>query len=352
VDDTALGANTGASWANAYTSLQSALTAAASGDQIWVAQGTYRPATTANRAATFQLKSGVNVYGGFPEGGGAWEQRDGTAHATVLSGDLGTTGNNSDNAYHVVTAAGTSVLDGFQITDGNANGSAENSLGGGLFNPAGATLTVEDVRLAGNAAGSGGGIANLGTLTLRDAGVWDNSATAGGGIYTQGTASLNDVTLSGNTAEQGGGVLNVGIVTLRGCTVDNNQATKYGGGGLWNHFQMDVANCTISANSGITGGGGIYQQGSQPLELTNVTITGNRDSSAGGGIWTAAEEPVLHNTLVAGNFVGAGTTPGDVWGPFSSASSYNLIGAGDGGTGFTGPGNRIGTAAAPLDPLL
>ena len=44
------------SWADAC-SLQSALTGASSGDQIWAAAGTYKPTTdTADRDSTFQLK--------------------------------------------------------------------------------------------------------------------------------------------------------------------------------------------------------------------------------------------------------------------------------------------------------
>jgi hypothetical protein len=61
----ATGANDGSSWADAYTSLQSALAVAVSGDQIWVAAGRYTPTTGTDRNASFALKDGVAVYGGF-----------------------------------------------------------------------------------------------------------------------------------------------------------------------------------------------------------------------------------------------------------------------------------------------
>ena len=48
VNAAATGSNTGQNWSNAYTDLQSALSAAQSGDQIWVAQGMYVPTRRSN----------------------------------------------------------------------------------------------------------------------------------------------------------------------------------------------------------------------------------------------------------------------------------------------------------------
>src|SRR5262245_4911945 len=80
-------AQTGASWSDAKD-LQAALTAATSGDQIWVKAGTYKPTTGTNRSATFQLKNGVALYGGFAGTESSLIQRDPTLNVTILSGDL------------------------------------------------------------------------------------------------------------------------------------------------------------------------------------------------------------------------------------------------------------------------
>ena len=67
VDSNAAGSNDGSSWADAYNSLQGALDVADPCDQIWVAEGTYRPSKLTDpskpRSATFQLGNGVGLYG-------------------------------------------------------------------------------------------------------------------------------------------------------------------------------------------------------------------------------------------------------------------------------------------------
>jgi hypothetical protein len=126
-------ANFGASWDTAYPDLQMALAAAQSGDEIWVAAGTYKPTTGTDRTVSFVMVTGVGIYGGFAGTETARSQRDWSAHATILSGDIGTIGTATDNSYHVVVGANGAVLDGFTITGGCANGSGINENGGGML---------------------------------------------------------------------------------------------------------------------------------------------------------------------------------------------------------------------------
>ena len=121
------GTQDGQSWANA-SALQYSLKTARSGDQIWAAAGVYKPTADAtNRTATFQLKAGLAVYGGFagiePKDFDL-TKRDLATSLTILSGDLngddaGFT-NNGENSYHVVTGADGGTLDGVTISAGNA----------------------------------------------------------------------------------------------------------------------------------------------------------------------------------------------------------------------------------------
>ncbi|MCH7632145.1 MAG: right-handed parallel beta-helix repeat-containing protein, partial [Planctomycetes bacterium] len=81
--------NDGTSWQDAFDDLQDALAISVECDEIWVAAGTYTPDRgTGDRTLSFDIPSGVALYGGFA----GWEmqrpQRNWDKNASILSGDL------------------------------------------------------------------------------------------------------------------------------------------------------------------------------------------------------------------------------------------------------------------------
>ena len=232
----ATGGNNGQNWANAYTDLQAALTSTQllSGDQIWVAQGTYRPTSGTDQTISFALKDGVQVYGGFAGTETNLTQRDWVHNVTTLSGDIGKPGDNSDNSYHVVTTTNltsAAVLDGFTITAGNANGSLvvqEN--GGGMYNSS-SSPTLTNLTFSSNSAINvcGGMFNSSSSPTLTNVIFSNNSATyAGGGMYNYASSSptLTNVTFSNNSANFGGGMENYASSspTLTNCILWGDKA--------------------------------------------------------------------------------------------------------------------------------
>jgi len=207
-------------------------------------------------------------------------------------------------------------------------------------------VTVSSCILTGNTAtpnlngfgGDGGGIYYYdgGTLTVSNSTLFGNSATGasgkGGGIDSEnyGTLTVSNSTLSGNSAAYGGGIYNSG-------------------------YTLTVSNSTLSGNSADYYGGGISTSSPYPVTLTNVTLTANRADRYAGGLYVFSGLPVLHNTLIAGNFRGAtGTTADDVYGSLNSGGDYNLIGDRSGMTGLVNGvnGNQVGSASDPIDPQL
>jgi hypothetical protein len=246
---------------------------------------------------------------------------------------------------------------------GGGNGYGE---GGGLYNLG--TLTVTDSTLSGNSAGAsfgddGGAIYNQGTLAVSDSTLSGNSADyQGGGIFNErGTLTVSNSTLSGNTGLDGGGIYSAGYpysstLTVSNSTLSGNSASQQGGG-IDNFGTLTVSDSTLSGNSAGYYGGGISTSSTNPVTLTNVTLTANRATFTGGGLYVypSSSAPVLHNTLIAGDFRGdTGTTPDDVNGNLDPGGDDNLIGDGTYMSGLSNGvnGNRVGSADSPIDPLL
>lgn len=241
VDINASGSPSGADWTNAFTSLESALTAAVAnsgGEQIWVAGGTYKPSVPTGSDATFQLLNDVAIYGGFAGDETTLEERNIAANPTILSGDIGTPNVTSDNAYHVVTGSllaaqvgRSALLDGFVIYAGNADGADLTAVGGGLLIVQGGP-TIRDCAFVGNRA-----------------------KDAGGGVYcSSSTSTFVNCTFSGNdaygTVAEAGGLRSSGSnLTLTNCSFTANHATQTGGGVHHNIGTLAVFNCIFWNNT-------------------------------------------------------------------------------------------------------
>lgn len=298
VNGSALPGGDGQSWSTAYWFLQDALSSTDPGvTEIWVAVGMHKPDRdrghpngTGNRSASFQLLDGVAIYGGFPAHPGQegdFLARDPSVHVTVLSGDLaGNDGldfaNNNENSYHVVKSVGcgsAAVLDGFTISGGNADGTNDDALGGGMHS-------------------------YLGSPTLV------------GCTFSRNSAYKHD--------GQGGGMYNSSSnPTLVRCIFRGNRSSNRGGG-LYNYLSNPaLTNCTFSGNSA-SYGGGVWDSSSSPV-LTNCTLVGNSASASGGGI-SSAGTTVVTNCIVWGN------TPAQIKG--STTVTHSCIQG-----GWPGPGN-------------
>ncbi len=143
VAQSASGARNGGSWTDAYLSLRDAMTTAGCNniDTIYLAEGTYLPSN--QRDTSFILPSNLTIKGGYANGGGS---RDPLTYLSILSGDIGATGDNTDNSFHVIFADGTVVnttLDGLIIENGQADGGGEDNLGSAIYNLG--QLTLKDV---------------------------------------------------------------------------------------------------------------------------------------------------------------------------------------------------------------
>jgi hypothetical protein len=217
--------------------------------------------------------------------------------------------------------------------------------GGGVL---ASTANLTNSIVTGNSAGDAGGIAAA-TASLTNCAVSGNFArTEGGGIFAT-EALLINCTVSGNFAgPNGGGGISAGTATLTNCTVSGNSAGGSGGGMA--AITANLTNCTVSGNSTTSQGGGMMVDG---LTLLNTTITENSAHTGGGVFLHALGTSSIRNTIIAQNLVDLTGVGPDVFGNFTSGG-HNLIGDGTGSTELADGvnGDRVGTAANPIDPRL
>ncbi|GGD41024.1 hypothetical protein GCM10011514_01380 [Emticicia aquatilis] len=310
------GANTGLDWANAFTDLQSALnyTCKTNLTEIWVAKGTYKPHAS-DRNVAFVMLPNVKIYGGFPNTGNpTMAERNWTTNPTILSGDLNgndvVTGSgatlsitgNGENSYHVIynnsngLTNSNSLLDGFTITGGYANGGYVNDsdYGAGMYNN-NSSPSLNNITFSGNKVyNSGGGMYNINQSSPKLNNVYflrNNSNANGGGMFNfSSSPSLNNVTFFGNSAS-------------------NNGTYGANGGGMGNYASSPtLTNVIFSRNNAINVGGGMYNALSSPI-LINLTFSENSATYNGGGMYNfVSGSPTIKNSIFWGNTKGGNAT--------------------------------------------
>ena len=246
----------------------------------------------------------------------------------------------------------------------------------------GVTAAIRDLTITGGSSTAGAGVYTFGDLAMESVRVADNTATSqGGGIFAYGNLTLTSSIVNGNYATTSGGGIYVNdssYTTIVDSTIDDNES--YFGGGIYGWLQagtsLNVLNSTISNNRavgtwGIGGGlliqspstttngvarivnstisnntatysGGIRVDGSKAhVDFINSTIAFNQGNESGGLQLSLGGTATLHNTILAENKNGAGTSDSDVYGTIDTASSHNLLGRGGSGGLTNGTNGNI-----------
>jgi CSLREA domain-containing protein len=189
-------------------------------------------------------------------------------------------------------------------------------------------------------------------LTIREAVIRDSSTTGignyGGGIYSLfGSTTVERSTISGNStagdfANGGGLASREEALTVDRSTVSGNHTYGQGadGGGISaiDPGSVTIERSTVSGNetAGVAAhGAGVWVEYRDQTTIASSTISGNSATGAathGGGIdvYTTTADPILTNTIVAGNSAPGGPDLYSATETFDA--SFTLVGDGSGAT--------------------
>lgn len=313
----------GSSWNHAMNRLDMALELAQAGDQIWVAEGVYKPTAGTDRSKSFRLKEGVSLYGGFAGYETSITQRNIDAHETQLSGDLAGNDNYTDadfsdvteNSYHVLIGANNATVDGFTIVGGNATGRPPDDRGGGILN-LGTSPTLNRVRFLEDRAGyMGGGMYNASGAAPQLSNFSFNGCFAyhaGGAMYNAPGAApqLSQGQIAYNSAKHGGGIFNERSSPVLNQVDFTSNTAQYFGGGMCNRSGASpILNGGEFLNNRGGIGGAIYNTDGASPTIRNYTFTVNKAES-GAAIYAYNNSlPTIEQSVFKGNtatFFGGG----------------------------------------------
>lgn len=390
VKPTATGTGDGSSWENASGDLQKMIDELADNNvsqqagEVWVAAGTYKPQSQLisgmNYSASFRMRDGISVYGGFAGGETSKQERDkGTmpwdfTNVTVLeaayyesklawTNSKWTVGSDSRHVVWFAPMSGESeftrvtTLDGVTIRGGYAQGNTglddfKTDCGGGVYMD-GANTYLSNCIVKENYAVSNGGGVYLKNGRVQTSMIFNNNADAdGGAVYVEDQGLVYRSMLANNSALNGAGVYlhNVEETTgedhpeyliLSTCVVSNN--TVRGNGAVYCDKGGVLMQNTITNNQCITATdatdvnasqtGGIYID--EYAQVINSVIWNNQMNNTNIPMYarnpSAAKVKFLYNAISGINNA--------VWNNTQQEQTLSLV---DKNAGIPDDGNSIG----------
>ncbi len=252
-----------------YATIQVAVDAAAAGDEVRVAAGTYTEiATRAGMTQSVFLGKPLTVTGGYTHTN--WRVPNPVANPTVIDArDLG-------RGLVISGTRGTTIVQGLRITGGNAG---EGYLGGGVY-------AVSE------------------TVVFSNNWVYGNAAGVGGGLYVDdcaGSTLIGNRIFANHAEEEGGGLVlwSSNQVTLHSNQVySNTSAGSAGGVSVVTSDEVALIKNAVHENQAGGDGGGLAIMGSMSISVTGNLIYANRaEGNGGGGAATAGTFVFSHNEI-------------------------------------------------------
>lgn len=245
-----------------------------------------------------------------------------TIDASNLQNRVRVSGNDNSRVFYI-NNSGNVTMTNLVIADGTTlpfiGFSCKNLCGGGILVESDGQLTLVDSIVTENYASSGGGISSGGTLSLFNSQIVDNETLYdGAGLRLSGNTTIQSSDIISNTSNGvgGGGIYaeTSESINVLSSTIAHNNTTGSGGGIYsYNPISMIIEGSTIANNVATNDGGGVYIASSflsiSAVDIRNSTISTNEGGGNGGAINSAVEFSgtlalTLTNGTISGNSSG------------------------------------------------